>query len=76
MPRPKSILQKIEIDKALKAHNCQYNKNHRIKRADTRLKLTKNRSYDHYCKQCAIDIVERDITKLNSLLQQLKRTLS
>lgn len=72
MPRPKSILQRVEIDQAQKAHNCQHNANHRLQRGDMRLKLWNDRSADHYCAPCALAIIERDIAKLQSLAQQLR----
>lgn len=39
MPRPKSILQRIEVDETQKAHNCQHNENHRLERGSKRLKV-------------------------------------
>lgn len=72
MPRPKSILQRAEVDEAQKAHNCQHNDTHRLQRGDKRLKVWKDRSADHYCVACALDIIRRDIAKLQSLAQQLQ----
>lgn len=72
MPRPKSILQRVEVDEAQKAHNCQHNSKHRLERGDKRLKVWKDRSPDHYCASCALAIIERDIAKLQSLAQQLQ----
>lgn len=74
MPRPKSILQRIEVDEAQKAHNCQQNANHRLERGYKRLKVWKDRSADHYCAECALAIIERDISTLQSLAQQLRPT--
>lgn len=72
MPRPKTILQRIEADKALRAHNCQSNKNHRIESGDARLKVAKGRSFEHYCMECAVGILERDISKLKIVLDQIR----
>ena len=72
MPRPKSILQRAEVDVVQKAHNCQHNKNHRLERGDSRLKLWKERSAEHYCSACALKIISRDIGTLQSLAEQLQ----
>lgn len=72
MPRPKSILQRVEVDEVQRAHNCQHNENHRLERGDKRLKVWKDRSSDHYCAECALGIIQRDIAKLQGLVEQLK----
>lgn len=72
MPRPKSIILRVEVDTAQKAHNCQHNKNHRLERGDRRLKVSNHRSHDHYCVACALDIVARDIAKLQDIAAQLR----
>jgi hypothetical protein len=73
MPRPKSILQKVEVDEVKRAHNCQHNIAHRLERGDKRLKVIKQRSADNYCVACALDIIARDIAKLEELTVQLRR---
>lgn len=72
MPRPKSILQRVEVDEAQKAHNCQHNGKHRLERGHKRLKVWKDRSQDHYCAACALAIIERDIATLKSLAHMLQ----
>ena len=74
MPRPKSIIKSVQIDIAEKAHNCKHNKSHRIQRGDKRLKLRKDRAWEHYCTACAKDILERDIQTMNRLLEELNDT--
>lgn len=73
MPRPKSIIQRVEVDEAQKAHNCQHNKSHRLERGDRRLKVWKQRSHDHYCAACGLEIVARDIAKLQEIAALLRR---
>ena len=73
MPRPKSIIQRVEVDEAQRAHNCQHNRNHRLTRGDRRLKVWNQRSADHYCVSCALGIIARDIAKLREIEQQLRR---
>ncbi len=72
MARPKSILQRVEVDEARKAHNCQHNDAHRLQRGDKRLKVWSDRSAEHYCVTCGLAIIQRDIAELQSLAQQLQ----
>lgn len=71
MPRPKSILIRVEVDEAKRAHNCQHNSTHRLQSGDKRLKVWSDRSPDNYCVSCALKIISRDIAKLQELAQQL-----
>ena len=63
----KSLVIRVEVDHALKAHNCQASAKHRIQRGDVRLKVRNGRSWDHYCVDCAAVILERDIAELKAL---------
>ncbi len=72
MPRPKSIIKRVEVDVALKSHNCQHNRGHRIQRGDKRLKVRKDRSWEHYCKECALKIIERDTERLKKLASEFQ----
>lgn len=67
MPRIRSLRIRAEIDVARKAHNCQANARHRIERGDKRLKVRNGRSWDHYCLECATNIIRRDIAALEAL---------
>ena len=71
MSRIRSLVTRIEIDLAQRAHNCQANTRHRIERGDKRLKVRNGRSWDHYCLDCARTIIGRDITTLKTLSQKL-----
>lgn len=71
MARPKSILQRVEVDVVKRAHNCQHNASHRLKQGDKRLKVRNDRSAEHYCVQCADKIIQGDIEKLQLLASQL-----
>jgi len=73
MPRPKSILQRVEVDEVKRAHNCQHNARHRLERGDKRLKVWKQRSLENYCAACAIRIISRDMAKLQELQEQLQQ---
>jgi len=63
----KSLVVHVMVDTAGKAHNCQANARHRIERGEVRLKVSNGRSWDHYCRACAENIIARDIQKLTSL---------
>lgn len=68
----KSLVIRVELDHALKAHNCQANSRHRLERGDRRLKVKNGRSWDHYCVSCAINILARDLDKLRAILAQFE----
>ncbi len=72
MPR-KTLVQRVEVEQAQRAHNCQANQKHRLQQGDTRLKVHNDRSADHYCRACALSIVEHDIKKLQDIARQLGR---
>lgn len=67
----KSLIQRSEVDHAKAAHNCQANRNHRLRKGDPRLKIHKDSSYDHYCRACALGIIEQDIRKLQAFAVEL-----
>jgi glutaminase len=71
MPRPKSLLKNVSIDRAGKSHNCQHVRTHRILTGEKRLKLKVDRTYEHFCKQCALNMIDADITKLQLLKEKL-----
>jgi hypothetical protein len=45
----RSLLIKVEIDTAQRAHKCQANARHEIKRGDPRLNVRTGRGWDRYC---------------------------
>lgn len=69
---PKSILIRVTVDAALKAHDCQHNRRHRLERGDRRLKVKKDRTFEHFCVDCALEIIDRDIAKLQLIARQLR----
>ncbi|MGH6913783.1 MAG: hypothetical protein ACREH3_08770 [Geminicoccales bacterium] len=73
MPRIKSLVTRVEVDVAKKAHNCQGNTRHRIERGDKRLNVRNGRSWDRYCLECARTIASRDIAALEALARELDR---
>ena len=71
MPRIRSLRIRTQVDVAQRAHNCQGNARHRIERGDRRLKVCNGRSWDHYCLDCARNIVHRDVAALEELAREL-----
>jgi len=67
MPRLRSLVERVEIDQAGRAHNCQGNARHRIQKGDRRLKVRTGRTWEHYCLDCARRIVEKDVSELQAL---------
>lgn len=65
----KSLVIRLDIDRALNSHNCQANAKHRIHKGDRRLKVRNGRSWDHYCVSCAAVMLGLSIEKL-TLLQR------
>jgi len=72
MPKPKSFLRRLQIDHAQRSHNCQHNSAHRIRQGGQRLKVTDGRDQEHFCVPCAIQFLEGDVAKLQSLIAALK----
>jgi hypothetical protein len=75
MPGIRTLVIRVEIDEALKAHNCQGNSKHRMERGARRLKVRKGRSWDHYCVPCALVILRRDIAELQALERQFQSVM-
>ena len=74
MGRAKSFVKNISIDTAKRSHFCKHDKKHSIKAGDKRLKFTVNRADQHFCVECAKKSLEKDIEKINKLLDELKET--
>ena len=72
MPRIRSIVARVELDRAKRAHNCQANARHRIERGDLRLNVRMGRGWDRYCIRCAQAIVGGGIARLESVALELR----
>ena len=71
MPKLRSLLTTTGVDSAVRTHNCQGNRRHRIHAGDKRLKVKSGRNWDHYCLACARKIVDRDRAKLSELADEV-----
>lgn len=72
MARVKTILLRLNVDKAQRAHCCQHNKNHRLETGDIRLKITNDRSHEHFCADCALEMIDSAISRLMQLKNQIQ----
>ena len=75
MARPKSFVKTLTVDQAGSSHNCKNSSSHRIYKGDARLKLRVGRSSQHYCVDCALRFIERDISKLEALAEELRQAM-
>jgi hypothetical protein len=62
--RVRSLLIRVEIDTAQRAHKCQANSRHPIKKGDVRLNVRAGRGWDRYCMDCARKIMEGSLASL------------
>jgi len=71
MGRAKSFVRSIDVTVAKHAHNCRFNKAHRIESGDNRLTLKEDRSEKHYCSACGRAFLERDLARIREILDRL-----
>lgn len=67
MGRTKSLITQVAIGTAKKAHDCQANSGHRLKKGDKRLEVRNGLGWDYYCWDCALKIFDKDIASLTEL---------
>jgi hypothetical protein len=70
--RLRSLLIKVEIDTAQRAHRCQANAHHEIKRGDLRLNVRAGRGWDRYCMDCGRKIVDGSLASLTTVSSALE----
>lgn len=67
----KSVTKTIEVNTALRAHKCRFNKRHLIAMGEKRLQVKEGRSEKNYCKECGRKALQAGIDKLTSVLSEL-----
>ena len=72
MGRVRSLIAGLEVDRAIRSHNCQANAKHRVTAGSARLKVSNGRSYDNYCIDCARIMLRRDIDRLSIILDAIE----
>jgi hypothetical protein len=75
MPRPKSLIVSMEITTAGRAHDCRYNKNHRLEKGFRRLTIRSDGDEHHYCLACAKAFLVKDIERLQAFLVAIEALL-
>jgi hypothetical protein len=71
----KSLLVSMTITEAKQAHNCRFNKKHRIEKGDARLTIKQDRNDHHYCLSCARKFIAKDIERLRSIQVEVDKLL-
>jgi hypothetical protein len=72
MPRPKSLIVRMEITTAGRAHNCRQSDKHRIEKGMHRLTVKSDGDEHHYCIACATSFLAKDVARLQDLLVQTR----
>ena len=72
MAKVKSFLQPMCVDRVGHAHNCQHNSAHRLQKGEVRLALKVDRTTEHFCAQCAIESLTRDVEKMRRMIAELQ----
>jgi len=66
----RSLIVSMEWTVAGRAHDCRYNKKHRLEKGSRRLTIKSDGDEHHYCVSCAKSFFEHDIKKLQNLFEQ------
>lgn len=72
MPRPRSLIARMELTAAGRAHNCRQSDKHRIEKGMRRLTVKSDGEDHHYCLACATTFLTKDIERLQSLLAETR----
>jgi len=72
MPRPKSLVVTMEITTAGRAHDCRYNKKHRLEKGIQRLTVREDGDEHHYCLPCGKTFLVQGVERLKSLLAEIE----
>ena len=68
----KSLIVTMEITAAGRAHDCRFNKKHRLEKGVRRLTIRSDGNEHHYCLACAKIFLLKDIDRLRALLAELE----
>ena len=72
MPRPRSVVARMTITVAARAHGCRYNKGHRLAKGMRRLTVRADGADHHYCLPCAAMFLTRGVSRLQALLDEVR----
>lgn len=68
----KSLIVSMEITTVGRAHDCRYNKRHRLEKGNRRLTIRSDGNEHHYCIECAKVFLRKDVERLRQFLQQVE----
>ena len=68
----KSLIVSMEITTVGRAHDCRYNKRHRLEKGDRRLTVRSDGDEHHYCLECAKVFLRKDVERLRQLLAEVE----
>lgn len=68
----KSLLVSMEITTSGRAHDCRYNKNHRLVKGVKRLTIKSDGDEHHYCLACAKAFLTASTVKLAGLRAEVE----
>ena len=71
MARPKSLLKSVEITVVQRQHACRSNSAHTLQKGDRRLTVKEPNAQRHYCLACGRKFVERAMSDLEALLEEV-----
>jgi hypothetical protein len=66
----RSLLVRMQWTTAGRAHDCRYNKRHRIEKGHRRLTIKSDGDEHHYCVPCAKSFFEHDLKRFQTLYEQ------
>ena len=66
----RSLILKMEITTVGRAHDCRYNKRHRLEKGQRRLTIYTDGDKQHYCLACAKLFLRNDVQRLRQLLAE------
>jgi hypothetical protein len=68
----RSLIVSMEITTVGRAHDCRYNKNHRLEKGDRRLTVRADGDEHHYCLACAKTFLAKDVERLRTVLAEVE----
>lgn len=72
----RSLILNMEVTTVGRAHNCRYNKKHRLEKDHHRLTVRSDGDEHHYCLECAKTFLIKDVERLRKLLSEIERLTS
>jgi len=68
----KSLIASMEITTVGRAHDCRYNKRHRLEKGQRRLTVYSDGDEHHYCLDCAKVFLRKNVERLRQFLNDVE----